>query len=197
MQANPLLGLIAQLKKLPGVGEKSAQRMAFFLLSLSEKEVAEFAREALETRRRIRYCERCFNISLAQECYVCLDSNREPGTLCVVADPKDIFAMERMGAFKGRYHVIGGLISPLDGIHPDVLRFSELRSRLVSEHISEVILAINPTVEGDTTALYLQQYLEGCGVSVTKLAHGLPMGGDIDYADELTLQKALIGRVRV
>lgn len=197
MQKNPLLGLIAQLKRLPGVGEKSAQRMAFFLLSLSEKEVAEFAREALETRRRIRYCERCFNISLSEQCYVCLDDNREPGLLCVVADPKDIFAMERMGAFKGRYHVLGGLISPLDGIHADVLRFSELRSRISTEGITEVVLAINPTVEGDTTALYLQQYLSQTDVLVTKLAHGLPMGGDIDYADELTLQKALMGRVRV
>jgi recombination protein RecR len=197
MQINPLLGLIAQLKKLPGVGEKSAQRMAFFMLSLSLSDVQNFAREIVDTRSRIRYCDTCYNISFEPRCYVCLDPKRDHSQLCVVSDPKDIFALERTGAINGVYHVLGGLISPLDGIHPEVLRIGELKQRLNTGAFKEVIFAINPTVEGDATTLYLNRVLEGCDVVVTKLAHGLPMGGDIDYADELTLQKAFQGRVAI
>ncbi len=194
---NPLQSLTEQLTKLPGIGPKSAQRLAFFFLSLSMGEVREFAEVLVKTRSSIRYCSRCFNIAISDLCFVCANPARDRHSLCVVSEPKDIFAVERMREFRGVYHVLGGLISPIDGIHPEVLRIAELQARLQSESVSEVILAINPTIEGDTTVLYLTKLLKQYPITVSKLAYGLPVGSDIDYADEMTLQKAFQGRTSV
>ncbi|MBT6121497.1 recombination protein RecR [bacterium] len=194
MEKNPLDGLMTQLTKFPGVGQKSAQRMAFFLLSIPGKDVHSMASTMVDTRQRIRYCERCFNISFEKTCSICEDSNRDRSLLCVVSEPKDIFAIERAGQFKGNYHVLGGLISPIDGILPESLRIKELIERLKSEPLSEVIFAINPTIEGDATILYLTKILASFETKLSSLAYGLPVGSDMDYADELTLQKAFQGR---
>ena len=194
---NPLKLCIEQLQKMPGVGPKSAQRLAFFFLSLPEKQVEIFANTLIQTKRQVRFCETCFNITIEPKCAICKDENRQSTTIAVVAEPKDIFAIERTKAFKGKYHVLGGLISPIDGIHPEVLRIKELCQRIESEQVSEIVLAINPTIEGDTTALYLSNLLKNYPVKVAKLAHGLPMGSDIDYADDLTLQKAFLGRQHI
>ena len=191
---NPLTPLIAQLSKLPGVGQKSAQRLAFFFLSLPKPDVSEFASVLTNTRTHIQYCQRCHNISLSTTCFVCADPKRLAHQLCVVAEPKDIFAIERMMTYKGLYHVLGGVISPLDGIHPEALRIPELLYRLKNDAISEIILAINPTIEGDATVLYLTHILKEFNVSKSKLAYGLPAGADMDYADDLTLRKAFSGR---
>jgi recombination protein RecR len=191
---NPLSALIEQLTKLPSIGQKSAQRLAFFFLSLSKAEVQQFAKTLSDTRENIKYCQTCFNISFAHQCMLCKSPLRNPKLLCVVAEPKDIFAIERTQEFKGLYHVLGGLISPIDGVKPDMLRISELISRVRNDQFSEVILALNPTVEGETTSLYLSSCLKEYPISITKLAYGLPVGADIDYADDMTLQKALSGR---
>ena len=194
---NPLEPLISQLKRLPGIGDKSAQRLAFFLLSISEKEVEKMATTMLSTRKKIVYCQSCYNISLESTCYICLDDNRIQDKICIVSEPKDIFALERTGAYKGVYHVLGGLISPLDGVHPESLRIKELVQRLQEKSYNEVIFAINPTVEGDATILYLSAILESLKLTITKLAYGLPMGSDIDYADEMTLAKAISSRALI
>ena len=191
---NPLEPLISELKRLPGVGDKSAQRLAFFLLSISEKDVQQIATTMVETRKKIVYCQSCFNISLDETCYICADERRLQNTLCIVSEPKDIFAMERTGVYKGLYHVLGGLISPLDGVHPESLRIKELVERLQNQSFDEVVFAINPTVEGDSTIMYLSAILESLNLTITKLAYGLPMGSDIDYADEMTLAKAISSR---
>ncbi len=191
---NPLEPLISELKRLPGVGDKSAQRLAFFLLSISEKDVQQIATTMVETRKKIIYCQSCFNISLDETCYICADERRLQNTLCIVSEPKDIFAMERTGVYKGLYHVLGGLISPLDGVHPESLRIKELVERLQNQSFDEVVFAINPTVEGDSTIMYLSAILESLNLTITKLAYGLPMGSDIDYADEMTLAKAISSR---
>ncbi|MAQ64422.1 MAG: recombination protein RecR [Rickettsiales bacterium] len=194
MNVNPLEPLISELKRLPGVGDKSAQRLAFFLLSISEKDVQQIATTMVETRKKIVYCQSCFNISLDDTCYICADERRLQNTLCIVSEPKDIFAMERTGVYKGLYHVLGGLISPLDGVHPESLRIKELVERLQHQSFDEVVFAINPTVEGDSTIMYLSAILESLNLTITKLAYGLPMGSDIDYADEMTLAKAISSR---
>mgnify|MGYP001212280176 FL=1 len=191
---NPLEPLISELKRLPGVGDKSAQRLAFFLLRISEKDVQQIATTMVETRKKIIYCQSCFNISLDETCYICADERRLQNTLCIVSEPKDIFAMERTGVYKGLYHVLGGLISPLDGVHPESLRIKELVERLQNQSFEEVVFAINPTVEGDSTIMYLSAILESLNLTITKLAYGLPMGSDIDYADEMTLAKAISSR---
>ena len=194
---NPLTELIDQLQKLSGVGPKSAQRLAFYFLSMPREEVDRFSQVLTRTRTNIRYCRRCFNISFSEQCFICSDSSREQRAVCLVAEPRDIFALERTHEFRGVYHVLGGLISPLDGIHPETLRIQELMARLKTEPIAELILAINPTVEGEATILYLTHELKGYPVKLTKLAYGLPVGGDIDYADEMTLQRAFQGRVQI
>jgi recombination protein RecR len=194
---NPLTHLVNQLSKFPGIGEKSAQRLAFFLLSQSEADVRRMAEAMVHTREKIKYCKACFNISFQDTCHICLDPKRERSQLCIVASPKDIFAFERSGEFKGTYHVLGGLISPIDGVHPDMLRIQELLIRCRQGAFSEVIMAINATIEGDATMLYLMELLSSFDVKVSKLAYGLPVGADIDYADELTLQKALRGRLAI
>ena len=194
---NPISDLVEQLSKLPGIGPKSAQRLAFFLLSIPTPDVKKMASVMVQTRESIQYCKICFNISLESTCHVCSNPQRDQTQVCVVSQPKDIFAIERTGEYKGVYHVLGGLISPIDGIHPELLRISELISRLYTESVKELVLAINPTIEGDATVLYLSHVLKEFPIPKTKLAYGLPVGSDLDYADELTLRKALIGRTQV
>ncbi|MCP4051120.1 MAG: recombination protein RecR [bacterium] len=194
---NPIKDLVEQLSKLPGIGPKSAQRLSFFFLSLKKSKVLEFAEVLVDTREKIKYCDRCFNISFFNRCYICLDQDRFADKLCVVSEPKDIVALERTGQFKGHYHVLGGLISPIDGIHPEGLRIWELEERIRKDKVSEIIFALNPTIEGDATLLYLNKLLRHHHLNMSKLAHGLPMGADIDYTDEMTLQKAFMGRTSI
>lgn len=194
---NPLSQLIEQLSLFPGIGEKSAQRMAFFLLSLPKEKVRRMGETLIETREKIRYCDHCFNISLTPLCFICESPSRNTQQLCIVASPKDIFALEKSNEYKGLYHVLGGVLSPIDGIHPETLRITELMHRCETESFQEIIFAINATIEGEATMLYLTDLLSRYKVSVTKLAYGLPVGADIDYADEITLQRALAGRRKV
>ena len=179
------------------MGKKSAQRLAFHFLSQTQDVVDQLAETMVRTRRNIRYCDTCFNISLSERCHICSDAGRDEHVLCVVSEPRDVFSVERTHHYHGHYHVLGGLISPLDGIHPEVLRIQELVERLRSGTFTEIILAINPTVEGDATLLYLNSVLASFQIKTTKLAYGLPMGGDIEYADELTLQQAFHGRTGI
>jgi recombination protein RecR len=190
----PVQRLIDELARLPGIGRKSAQRLAFHLLHVEEADALRLGTAIVELRRQVRLCSRCFNITGEEECSICRDPRRDPGLLCVVERAQDIAVLERTREFSGRYHVLGGAISPIEGIGPEQLRMKELVHRVETEAISEVIAATNPTVEGDTTALYLARILKPLGVTVTRLASGLPVGGDLDYADEITLGRALAGR---
>lgn len=194
---DPLHALIEQLQQLPGIGPKSAQRLAYFFLSLPADKVHQFAQVLEDTRERVRYCSQCFTICFDERCGVCTSESRNQSTICIVADPRTVYAMERIGEYNGVYHVLGGLISPIDGIHPELLRIQELMDRIRAATVTELILAINPTVEGDATVLYLQHILKHFPIRITRLAYGLPMGADIDYADDLTLLKAFQGRTRV
>lgn len=190
----PLQRLIDELARLPGIGRKSAQRLAFHLLAVEEEDARRLARAIVDMREQVRLCRRCFNVTDGDECSICLDLRRDSGVICVVERAQDIVVVERTREFRGRYHVLGGAISPIEGIGPERLRFGELLIRVRGEGVTEVIIATNPTVEGDTTALYLAKVLKPEGVRVTRLASGLPVGGDLDYADELTLGRALVGR---
>lgn len=190
----PVQRLIDELARLPGIGHKSAQRLAFHLLNTEEADAERLANAIVDMRRRVRLCTRCFNVAAGPECSICLDTRRDTTLLCVVERAQDIVVMERTHEFAGRYHVLGGAISPIAGIGPDQLNFRELLSRVEPEGVQEVIAATNPTVEGDATALYLARVLKPLGVKVTRLASGLPVGGDLDYADEVTLGRALVGR---
>lgn len=193
---HPLTNLAAYFKQLPGVGEKTAFRLAFHILTLSEESVSKFSQELLAAKQNIRSCQTCYNISSEKHCEICQDSSRvQSATLCVVSEPKDVWTLEKTKIFKGLYHVLGGLISPLDGVHPEMLRIKELLERVKLTQFSEVILAINPTVEGDVTMLYLKELLANFKLKVTKLAYGLPMGSEMEYADQITLQKSLQGRI--
>ena len=191
---NPLEPLINELKKCPGIGEKSAQRIAFHFLSTDTKNVEKLASTLVSSRKSIRYCQTCYNISLNDNCHICNNHQRNKTTLCIVAEPKDVFAIEKTNAYKGLYHVLGGLISPLDGIQPESLRIHELIQRVKTTPFKEILFAINPTIEGDTTSMYISSILEPLNLNLTKLAYGLPMGSDIDYADEITLTKAISAR---
>lgn len=190
----PLAKLIDEFQKFPGVGPKSAQRMAFHVLDMKELEVKELAATIVEAREKVRHCTQCFNLSENDPCEICSNTRRDPHTICVVADPRDLIALERTQEYKGLYHVLNGLISPLDGIGPEQLTIRELINRVGSGDMTEVILAINPTVEGDTTVLYLTQLIKPLNVKVTRIAFGLPVGSDLEYADDMTLSKALEGR---
>ncbi len=190
----PIQRLIDELARLPGIGRKSAQRLAFHLLTVEEEDARRLARAVVEMREQVRLCQRCFNVTDGDECSICRDLRRDPSAVCVVERAQDIVVIERTREFRGRYHVLGGAISPIEGIGPERLRFGELLARVRGEGIKEAIVATNPTVEGDTTALYLAKVLKPEGVRVTRLASGLPVGGDLDYADELTLGRALVGR---
>lgn len=188
--ARPLAELISELERLPGVGPKSAQRLAYHLLRVTEVEANRLADAIRNAKEKLRFCAKCQNISESEICEICRDSRRDPTVLCVVAEPRDIAAIERVNEFKGSYHVLHGLLSPMDGVGPEQLRVKELLERL-REDVHEVILATNPTIEGDATALYLAKLLKPIGVKVTRLAHGMPVGGELDYADSATLLSAL------
>lgn len=190
----PVQKLIDELARLPGVGQKSAQRLAFHLLNTEETDARRLAEAILTMRATVRLCARCFNVTDVEECSICRDSRRSTAEICVVERAQDIVVVEKTQEFRGRYHVLGGAISPIEGIGPDQLKVRELISRIEDEAVKEVIVATNPTVEGDTTALYLARLLKPLGVLVTRLASGLPVGGDLDYADEITLGRAFAGR---
>lgn len=190
----PVQRLIDELARLPGIGQKSAQRLAFHILNVEEADATRLADAIVEMRRDVRLCSRCFNVTAEEECSICVDLRRDPTALCVVERAQDIPVLEKTQEFNGRYHVLGGAISPIAGVGPDQLRVGELVKRVDDEGVKEVIVATNPTVEGDTTALYLARLLKPLGITVTRLASGLPVGGDLDYADEITLGRALAGR---
>ncbi len=192
--ARPLGRLVSELEKLPGIGPKSAQRLAFHILRLSEEDARELAEAVVEVKQRMRVCAQCFDYTDQEVCSLCRNPRRNANVVCVVAEARDVLAIERTAEFTGRYHVLGGLIAPFEGIGPDALRVRELVERVHKDEVQEVILATNPTVEGDTTAIYLARLLKPLGVRVTKIAFGLPIGGDLDYADQATLIQALEGR---
>jgi recombination protein RecR len=192
--AGPVAALINEFSKLPTVGPKTAARLVFYLLNRPRHEAQALAEAILNVKDRVRFCSICYSLTETDPCDLCSDPDRDAETICVVAEAKDVYAIERTGAFKGRYHVLGGLISPMDGIGPAQLRVKELVERIGREAPSEIILATNPNAEGEATALYLSRLLQPLGGKVTRLAYGLPIGGDLDYADEITLAKALEGR---
>ncbi len=189
-----LARLVEQLSRLPTVGPKTAQRLALHILRMGEEEVRQLAEAILEARARVKPCSVCFHLTDTDPCAICTSPTRDPSVLCVVEDSRDVLALERSREFRGRYHVLQGAISPLDGVGPEDLRIRELLERLRTGEVREVIVATNPRVEGDATALYLARLIRPLGVKVTRLAHGLPAGGDLEYADEVTLAKALEGR---
>ncbi|HZQ27983.1 MAG TPA: recombination mediator RecR [Acidimicrobiales bacterium] len=197
MYAGPVQDLIDELGRLPGVGPKSAQRIAFHLLKLPKEDAVRLARAITEVKDRISFCRRCFNVSEGEECGICQDARRDPTVVCVVEEPRDIVAIEKTQEYRGRYHVLQGAISPIEGIGPEQLRVKELLGRLQDEGITEIILCTNPNIEGDATAMYLARLLGPLGVKTTRIASGLPVGGDLEYADELTLGRALQGRREV
>lgn len=192
--AGPVQDLIDELGRMPGIGPKSAQRIAFHLLKIPNEDALRLAHAIAEAKARVAFCTRCFNVCEGELCGVCADDRREAGVLCVVEEPRDLVAVEKTGQYRGRYHVLQGAISPIEGIGPDQLRISELLARLDPEAVTEVILCTNPNIEGEATAMYLGRLLSPLGVRVTRIASGLPVGGDLEYADELTLGRALEGR---
>jgi recombination protein RecR len=194
MFEGPVQRLIDELSRLPGIGTKTAQRLAFHLLSVEEADARRLAAAIDDMRTQVRECSRCFNVAAAELCAICRDQRLESSIVCVVERPQDIAVVERTQEFRGRYHVLGGALSPINGIGPAQLHIEELGARVEPEGIEELIVATNPTVEGDATAMYIAREFKPRGVKVTRLASGLPVGGDLDYADELTLGRALIGR---
>jgi len=192
--AKPIDDLIEALTRLPGVGKKSATRLAFHILRSDTAEAQRLARAILDVKEKIHFCTLCFNLTDEDPCQICRDDRRNRETLCIVEGPNDLIAIENTGEYKGRYHVLHGTISPLEGIGPENLKIKELMDRLRKEKVSEVILAINPTVEGSTTALYLADLIKPLGVRVTRIAYGIPMGSEIEYVDTMTLSKAMEGR---
>jgi len=192
--AKPIDHLIEALTKLPGIGRKTASRLAFHILRSSPSEAKELARAILDVKEKIRLCSVCFNLTDENLCGICQDERRNRDTLCVVEGPNDLIAIENTDAFHGRYHVLHGALSPLEGIGPEDLKVKELMERLHQEKIAEVILATNPTVEGGATALYLTELIKPLGLRITRIAYGIPMGGEIEYSDGMTLSKALEGR---
>jgi recombination protein RecR len=190
----PVARLIDALQRLPGIGPKTAQRLTFYLLKRPADEVRELGDALQAMKEKITYCRVCFNVTDEDPCRICSDPRRDPDVICVVEEPNDLLAMERTGEFRGRYHVLLGALSPLDGIGPDDLKIRELLARLDGKETSEVILATNPNVEGEATALYLAKLLRPVAVRITRIARGLPVGGDLEYADQVTLSKALEGR---
>lgn len=194
MYEGPVQDLIDELGRLPGVGPKSAQRIAFHILAADPDDVRRLADVLIEVKQKVKFCETCFNVSEDTQCRVCQDARRDPTRICVVEESKDVVAIERTREFRGRYHVLGGAISPIDGIGPDDLRISELCRRLADGTVTEVILATDPNLEGEATATYLTRLLVPMGVKISRLASGLPVGGDLEYADEVTLGRAFEGR---
>lgn len=194
MYAEPLARLIEELSKMPTVGPKTAQRLAFYILRMTPEDAARLSQAILDAKARIRYCSVCFHITDVDPCAICTGPTRTRSMICVVEDPRDVLAMERTREYRGLYHVLHGAISPLDGVGPDDLKIIELLERVKSGEVKEVIVATNPRVEGEATAIYLARLLKPLGIKVTRIAHGLPVGSDLEYADEVTLAKALEGR---
>ena len=186
--------LIQSFEKLPSIGNKTAARLAFYILNASEEETNEFVSSIINAKKNLKYCSKCYNISDTDPCTICGNPKRDQSQICVVEDVRDIIAMERTHEFKGVYHVLHGSISPMNGIGPDDIKIKELLARLMDGLVKEVILATNPRVEGEATAMYLSKLIKPLGVKVTRIAHGIPVGGDLEYTDEITLTKALEGR---
>jgi recombination protein RecR len=195
--AGPVQDLIDELGRLPGVGPKSAQRIAFHLLAADPADVRRLAHLLVEVKDKVRFCSICGNVAEETECRICRDPRRDPAVICVVEESKDVQAVERTREFRGRYHVLGGAISPIEGIGPDDLRVKELMTRLADGTVTELIIATDPNLEGEATATYLARLLKPMGLTVTRLASGLPVGGDLEYADEVTLGRAFEGRRRL
>lgn len=192
--AGPVAGLIEELSKLPGIGPKTAQRLAFFILKAPADDAKKLARAIDEVKDKIRFCEECFNVTDQVKCEFCRNTSRDQSVICVVEEPRDIVALEKTGEFKGLYHVLQGAISPIEGIGPDDIRVKELLKRLSEHDVKEIIIATNPNIEGEATAMYLAKLVKPLGVKVSRIASGLPVGGDLEYADEVTLGRALEGR---
>ena len=192
--AKPLTKLIAELSKLPGIGGKTAQRLAFYILSMNDSEADELADAIKEAKHSMKYCSVCGNLTDVDPCPICSDANRDHSVICVVETPKDVNAMERIKEYNGLYHVLNGAISPIDGIGPDDINLKSLIIRLQNEDVKEVILATNPNIEGEATAMYIARLIKPSGIKVSRIAHGIPVGGDLEYADEVTLSKAMEGR---
>jgi recombination protein RecR len=192
--AKPLARLVGELERLPGIGPKSAQRLAFYILRLSDEDAKSLTDAIIDVKARIGFCTVCYNFTDKEVCDLCRDTRRTDDLLCVVADPRDLMAMERTGEFRGKYHVLGGVFAPMEGIGPDQLKIRELLARLQNHTPEEIILAMNPTVEGDATAIYLSKLMKPLGIRITRIAHGVPVGGDLDYADQATLIQAYEGR---
>jgi recombination protein RecR len=190
----PIQDLIDELSRLPGIGPKSAQRLAFYMVKAPAEDARRLSEAIIAAKEKVRFCRECFSVAEGDLCRVCRDPGRDPSVICVVEEPKDQAAVEKAGVVKGRYHVLGGAISPLEGIGPDDLRVQELLDRVSRDGVTEVILATNPNLEGNATAMYVAALLKPVGIRVTRLASGLPVGGDLEYADEVTLGQALEGR---
>lgn len=189
--------LIEAFEKLPSIGNKTAARLAFHILDASEEETKEFVQAILDAKKNLKYCSQCYNISDTDPCPICANQNRDHSVICVVEDVRDVVAMERTHEFKGVYHVLHGSISPMNGVGPDDIKIKELLSRLMGGEVKEVILATNPRVEGEATAMYISKLVKPLGIKATRIAHGIPVGGDLEYTDEVTLSKALEGRREV
>lgn len=190
----PISKLIDSFTKLPGIGPKTASRLAFYVLNMKENDVLEFAQALVSAKRELTHCTVCGHITDIDPCAICQDTSRDSSLICVVEDPKDVIAMEKMREFRGKYHVLNGAISPMDGIGPEDINVPSLINRLKEEDVEELILATNPNIEGEATAMYISRLVKPAGVKITRIAHGLPVGGDLEYADEVTLSKALEGR---
>lgn len=190
----PLERLIEQFEKMPGIGHKSAQRLAYYVLNMPKTEVEGFANALTDAHEKIHYCSVCCNLTDKELCPVCESNLRDKSVICVVEDPRDVFALERVNEYNGLYHVLHGCISPLSGVSPDDLHIAELISRLSDPEVKEIIMATNPTVEGEATAMYISRLIKPMGIKVTRLAYGIPVGGDLEYADEVTLSRAMEGR---
>ena len=186
--------LIESFEKLPSIGHKTAIRLAFHMLDMSDEEIEEFTKSIVDAKQKLKYCSTCFNISDQDPCPICSDTKRDSSTICVVEDVRDIMAMERTNEYKGVYHVLHGTISPMNGIGPEEIKIKELINRLKDNKVKEVILATNPRVEGEATAVYLSKLIKAFDIKVTRIAHGIPVGGDLEYTDEITLMKAMEGR---
>ncbi len=193
----PLQNLIEEFEKLPGIGSKTAQRLAFHVLNLPQERAEKFAKAILEAKEKLKYCKICQNLSDSDECSICSDAARDHSVICVTETPKEVLQMERTNEFRGVYHVLHGAISPMDNIEPDDIRIKELMQRIAAGGIKEVIMATNPNLEGETTAMYISKLIKPFGVKVTRIAHGVPVGGELEYADEVTLSKALQWRVEL
>ncbi|MBE5801839.1 MAG: recombination protein RecR [Clostridiales bacterium] len=193
-QLEPIARMVSQLARLPGIGQKSAQRLAYHIISMPLEDVRELASAVYQGRKAIRYCQVCGNYATEDKCSICANERRHNGQICVVRDPRDVAAIERMRDFQGTYHVLHGTLSPMDGIGPEDIRIKELMSRLSDGSINEIIIATNPDIEGEATASYIARLIKPMGLLVTRIAHGVPVGSDLEYADEITLAKAIEGR---